>query len=106
MTDLDAYAAGGASLVASSAVALHAVENSFEATTFLSLIPALVGPILALVVHRMFAAKAARRVATAKFLLREAETLEATDPEKSRELRLKAEILKAEGEALHHGLWK
>jgi hypothetical protein len=101
--DLDVYATSG--FLAMTSAALHVSEVA-DASNWISLIPATIGPIIALIVHRYLAAKAARRRVTATFLLREAEALAESDPERARELRLKAEILKAEGEALHHGVWK
>lgn len=101
--------------VALTSVAGFGTTLSLAATTpvdpanpwsFLSYIPALVGPALAVLMNRYLAGQAARKAARAKFLEAEAAELKSdsdpTNDEKARELRLEAAELKAEAEALTH----
>jgi hypothetical protein len=74
--------------------------------SFLSYIPAIVGPALAVLINRYLAAQAARRVARAEFLAAEAKEKQNDDDPKNdaeaRALRLEAAELKAEAEALNN----
>jgi hypothetical protein len=74
--------------------------------TFLSYIPALIGPALAVLMNRWLSAQAARKQARATFLTQEAKQLEQdsdkTNDGKARELRLEAAELQAEADALTH----
>ena len=74
--------------------------------TFLSYIPAIIGPTLLVIVNRFLAAQVARKLARAKFLRDEADEVE-TDANPAndavgREKRLEAAELEAEAEALKH----
>lgn len=68
--------------------------------SFLSLLPAIFGPALAVYVNRFLRAKAARKRARAEFMI--AEAAQVKDPEEKRELLLEAAELQAEAEELRH----
>lgn len=74
--------------------------------SFLSYIPAIIGPALLVIVNRHLSAKAARKLARAKFLRDEADEIETDADSKNdavgREKRLEAAELEAEAEALRH----
>jgi hypothetical protein len=68
--------------------------------SFLSLLPAIIGPALAVYVNRSMRAKAARKKARAEFMQAEAETTK--DPDEKRELLIEAAELRAEAEELRN----
>jgi hypothetical protein len=74
--------------------------------TFLSYIPALLGPALAVFINRWLAAQAAKKRVRAAFVVDEARRLEQdkdkTNDAKARKLRLEAAELQAEADALTH----
>lgn len=74
--------------------------------SFLSYLPAIIGPALAVLTNRYLAGQAARRAARADFLAAEAAAKESdNDPKndaEARNLRLEAAELKAEADALNN----
>ena len=92
-----ASAAGAGTTVMLSASQVLDPQNLLS---FLSLLPAIIGPALAVYINRSLRAKAARRKAKADFLQAEAEATE--DPVEKRKLLLEVAELRAESEELRH----